>query len=87
MGRLRGWRPDWTEALGYYDIVNHAKRVKCPVTISAGLGDYVCPPSGVAILYNNIKSPKSLEVTQGKKHGDFGYKAPKDNQSFKLESK
>ncbi len=87
MGRLRGWRPDWTEALGYYDIVNHAKRVKCPVTISAGLGDYVCPPSGVAILYNNIKSPKSLEFTQGKKHGDFGYKAPKDNQSFKLESK
>lgn len=69
LGRQRGWRPDYAEGLGYYDSVNMAKRIQCPVSITAGLGDYVCPPSGVAVLYNNIKAPKTLEFIQGKTHG------------------
>jgi cephalosporin-C deacetylase-like acetyl esterase len=67
--RLRGWRPDWADGLGYYDTATMGKRIKCPTTISAGLGDYVCPPSGVSILYNNIKGPKSIEYVQGSTHG------------------
>jgi cephalosporin-C deacetylase-like acetyl esterase len=68
--RLRGWRPDWADGLGYYDTANMGKRVTCPVTISAGLGDYVCPPSGVSVLYNNVKSAKkSIEYVQGSTHG------------------
>ncbi|PAW75965.1 MAG: hypothetical protein B9S32_16765 [Verrucomicrobia bacterium Tous-C9LFEB] len=68
--RLKGWRPDYTEALGYYDSVNFAKRIKCPnVTISAGLGDYVCPPSTIAVLYNNLTVPKQIKYIQGATHG------------------
>lgn len=68
--RLAGWHPAWVEALGYYDAVNHAKRVKCPVKISrAGLGDYTCPPSGIAILYNNLDVPKEIVWYQGSTHG------------------
>jgi cephalosporin-C deacetylase-like acetyl esterase len=68
-GRLGGWRPAYVPALNYYDAVFHAKRIKCPVIISrAGLGDYVCPPSGLAILYNNIKSPKKIMWFQGSTH-------------------
>lgn len=63
------FRPEWTEALAYYDGVNHAKRIKCPVTISAGLGDYVCPPSGVMTLYNNLNVPVKLTFIQGNTHG------------------
>ncbi len=63
------FRPQWTPALGYYDGVNHAKRIECPVTISAGLGDYVCPPSGVMTLYNNITTPVTLNFFQGQTHG------------------
>ena len=69
LGRLRGWRPDYADGLGYYDTANMGKRVKCETFINAGLGDYVCPPSGVSILYNNIKAPKTIEYIQGSTHG------------------
>lgn len=83
VGRIKGWRPDWVPALGYYDVVNHAKRIKCPVTIRAGLGDYVCPPSGITALYNAIKTPKKITYVQGATHG-FD---PKETQTFTRESK
>ena len=69
MGRLRGWRPDYTAALEYFDPVNHAKRIKAETSITTGLGDYVCPPSGISVLYNNIQSAKKLEYIQGSTHG------------------
>ncbi len=68
--RLNGWFPGWVEPLGYYDAVNHAKRIKCQTVITrAGLGDYTCPPSGIAVLYNNLKAPKKIIWVQGSNHG------------------
>lgn len=61
-------RPDWVEGIGYYDAVNMAKRVRCETTLSLGLGDYTCPPSGICVLYNNIRAPKKLTFTQGATH-------------------
>lgn len=62
--------PAWTDALGYYDAANHARRIRCPVDLPrAGLGDYVCPPSGVAVLYNNLGAPKRIAWFQGSTHG------------------
>jgi len=82
-GRVRGWRPDYAEGLGYYDSVNMAKRITCPTTICAGLGDSVCPPSGVSVLYNNLKCPKELNFVQGMTHQFF----PKNNiQRIELKS-
>lgn len=71
LGRLTGWRPDYTAALGYYDPVNHAKRIRAGTAITAGLGDYICPPSGLSVLYNNIPDEvaKSIEYRQGATHG------------------
>ena len=69
LGRLRGWRPDWTEALGYYDTATMGKRITCEFYVTAGLGDYVCPPSGVSALFNNVKGPKTIEYVQGATHG------------------
>lgn len=83
LNRVKGWRPDWTPALGYYDAVNFAKRIKCPVQIRAGLGDYVCPPSGIVALYNNISAPKKITYIQGSTHGID----PKGAQTFVKESK
>lgn len=72
VGRVRGWRPDYSPALNYYDTVNFAKRVKCPVKIvQAGLSDWVCPPSGVWILYNNLKVPKEMKMLQGLDHAVY----------------
>lgn len=67
-GYLRGWRPDYAEGLRYFDTVAQATRVKCPVNITAGLGDYICPPSSVMALYNSISVKKSIKFTQGRTH-------------------
>ncbi len=74
VGRIRGWRPDNAPGLGYFDTVNFAKRVKCPVKITAGLSDWVCPPSGVWVLYNNLKTPVEMTMLQGLDHAVYpGY--------------
>lgn len=83
MNRLSGgWRIKYVPALDYYDTVHHAKRVKCRMEIPrAGLGDYVCPPSGVSVLYNNFPGPKKITYFQGSTHG---YVPPK-SERFVLE--
>ena len=35
----------------------------------AGLGDYTCPPSGLAVYYNAITAPKRILWVQGSEHG------------------
>lgn len=71
LGRLKGWRPDYTRGLDYFDTINLAKRIRCETHIIAGLGDYVCPPSGLSVLYNNLpeKTPKRITYHQGATHG------------------
>ena len=67
-----GWRIKYTPALDYYDPVFHAKRIKHAKVniVRAGLGDYVCPPSGLAISYNNLATPhKTIRWCQGSTHG------------------
>lgn len=68
-----GWYIPWTEAMGYYDAVNWAKRIPtaCRTNITrAGLGDYCCPPMGLAKLWNSIPgSNKSIVWVQGSEHG------------------
>lgn len=73
VGRLQGkWpRIKYVEPLGYFDTVNFAKRIPatCRVDIPrAGLGDYTCEPSGLAILWNNLKCPKTIVWMQGAEH-------------------
>ncbi|MBQ6620004.1 MAG: acetylxylan esterase [Thermoguttaceae bacterium] len=60
--------PSWTDAMGYFDAANHAKRIKAAVVIDSGLGDYVCPPSGQLVLFNNISSPVKMTFYQGRTH-------------------
>ena len=72
--------PEYVPELLYYDISNAIKRVECPVKISARLGDYECPPSGIAILYHNTKGRVELNFSQ---NGTHGYTSPwKDNPTY-----
>ena len=68
-GRLGGWLPKYLPNRAYFDSANLGRRIKCPVEIDAGLGDYTCPPSGVTALYNGISAPKKITFTQGRTHG------------------
>ena len=71
LGRMNSWHPWYVPALRYFDTVNFAKRVRCATKIQrSGLGDYVCAPSSVTILYNNLKNAKSRSIhyIQGSEH-------------------
>ncbi len=76
------FKPEYIPEVLYFDSTNAIKRVKCPVKIFARLGDYVCPPSGVTILFNNSNAKKTdLEFFQ---NGTHPYSSPwKDNPSYK----
>ncbi len=64
--------------------MSHIARAKCRVEITrAGLGDYTCPPSGLALFYNAIKSPKSITWVQGSRHG---HTPVGDNQVYVMTS-
>ena len=71
-GRNHGdWFIRWMPGLDYYDPVNMSRRIplSCNVRIArAGLGDYIAPPCGVAMFYNNLRCPKSIVWVQGSQH-------------------
>lgn len=72
-GRIRGWAPAWTPALGYFDTVAFGRRVSCPVDIErCGLADGICRPAGVTLLYNALRGEKSIRYVQNSVHMDFG---------------
>ena len=67
-----GWYIPWTESMGYYDAANFAKRIpdSCHTIITrAGIGDYCCPPAGLAKLWNNIPGNAKIVWVQGSEHG------------------
>ena len=81
-----GWYIPWTDALGYYDAANFARRIpkSCYTIITrAGLGDYCCPPTGIAKMSNNMTCPKQLNWVQGSTHG---YVPPEPHQAFTLDA-
>ena len=86
VARNRGaWFVEWVPALGFYDLVNMARRIppSCRVdVVRAGLGDYTCPPSGVAAFYNNLTCPKSIVWVQGSTHGYV----PPAHEAFRFEA-
>lgn len=72
--------PSPTTGLRYYDAANHAKRITAKVHVPrAGLGDYLCPPSGLAVFFNSLKTAqKKIDWVQGSRHG---YVPPKEEES------
>jgi cephalosporin-C deacetylase-like acetyl esterase len=82
VGRAPGW-PQWfdrtqgkdeamvREASRYYDVVNFAPRIKCPVLVGFGLIDEVCPPEGVMAAANQITAPKEVVVLPLSEHQEI----------------
>ena len=67
-----GWYIRWVPGVAYYDAVVWAKRIpmSCRTNITrAGLGDYCCPPMGLAKLWNSIPGNKAITWVQGSEHG------------------
>jgi cephalosporin-C deacetylase-like acetyl esterase len=82
-GPLIGRAPGWPNLLGtsqgaerearvkasrYYDMVNFAARVHCPILVGVGLIDTTCPPAGVCAMFNRINAPKRIVIMPGISH-------------------
>ena len=55
----------------YYDVVNFARVLKCPVFYSFGYNDPTCSPTSTYAAYNVITAPKTLRVTPTSGHWRF----------------
>ena len=61
-------------AWDYYDCVNFARRITCPVYVSTGLIDTTCSPSSVSCMFNRLASKeKHIEF-----HRDMGHVGKND---------
>jgi cephalosporin-C deacetylase len=57
--------------LSYVDCMNLADRITCPILISVGLEDTICPPSTGFAAFNYISSSKEIRVYPEYGHGGF----------------
>ena len=54
----------------YFDVVNFARHIECPVLIGLGLRDETCPPATVLAAVNVITSPKEVIMLPTSGHQD-----------------
>ena len=67
--RLNGMlTPEKVETMAYYDVVNFARRIQCPVYLTWGYNDNVCPPTTSYIVWNLITAPKESLITPVNEH-------------------
>jgi len=81
VGRAPGW-PMWhyqTEgrdaeavhsASRYFDAVNFARDIACPLLVGVGHVDTVCPPEGVYAAFNQARGPKRIVPLPISGHGN-----------------
>jgi len=60
-GPQRSWE-SVLRTLSYFDTMNMADRITCPVFLGLGLQDPVCPAATIFAVYNRLDVPKSYRV-------------------------
>ena len=60
--------PEKVTTMAYYDVVNFARRITCPVYLTWGYNDNVCPPTTSYIVWNLITAPKECLLTPVNEH-------------------
>lgn len=56
----------------YFDVVNFAPAIQCPVLVSAGMIDETCPPAGVFAAANRTRGPREILVLPRSDHQGVG---------------
>ncbi|PWJ56712.1 cephalosporin-C deacetylase-like acetyl esterase [Dyadobacter jejuensis] len=57
--------------VGYYDVVNFARRITVPGHYMWGFNDETCPPTSMYAAYNVISAPKQLTLFQDTGHWTY----------------
>ncbi|HET6316035.1 MAG TPA: acetylxylan esterase [Chloroflexota bacterium] len=73
------------ETLNYFDGINFAPRIRCPMLVYVGLRDDVCPPETGFALYDALTSPKDLHTYEGCAHDAGSYWQGQRVQAFLAE--
>ncbi len=60
--------PEKIRTLEMYDVVNFAKRLRCPVRMTWGFNDNTCPPTTSYEVWNVITAPKEALITPINEH-------------------
>ena len=60
--------PAKIETMAYFDVINFARRISCPVYLTWGYNDNVCPPTTSYIVWNLITAPKESLITPINEH-------------------
>lgn len=71
-------KADKVKTVGYYDVVNFARRVTVPGRYTWGFNDETCPPTSMYASYNLITAPKSLDLYVDTGHWTF----PEQNEKM-----
>ncbi len=71
--RMVEWAKMPRDVARYFDSMNFATRIKCPVMMTVGLMDQTCAPSSVYAAYNSISAKKKIIPRPG-----MGHAFPKD---------
>ncbi len=58
--RDRSREPEVRATLEYYDGINFAPLIRCPMLLYIGLADDVCPPQTGHAVYDALTAPKEL---------------------------
>ena len=59
---------DKVKTMAYFDVVNFARRITCPVYLTWGYNDNVCPPTTSYMVWNLISAPKDALITPINEH-------------------
>ena len=70
-GKTSGQQTGELVTIGYYDVVNFARRITIPGYYSWGYNDVVCHPTCMYAAYNIITAPKELHIFQETGHWTF----------------
>ncbi len=60
--------PEKVRTMAYFDVVNFARRITCPVYLTWGFNDNTCPPTTSYIVWNTLTSPKESLITPINEH-------------------
>ena len=55
--------------LSYFDAVNFASLIRCPMAVGIPLEDAICPPETQYAAYRNLVGPKQVWLFEGAGHG------------------
>ena len=77
--------PAMRETLNYFDGINFAPRIKCPILVYVGEADDVCPPETGYAFYNALTSPKVIHAYPRCAHDSGAYWEMANVQAFLAE--